>query len=103
MIEIPSGDLATYFARSRMSNYVVSTAQVGVMASLMEQLSMSSSDFDDLVTTEKNSEVNELNAEGIDTQIIYPIGRLSEEELERVLRDNTPGERMKGFERPTTN
>ena len=83
-------------------NYIVSGAQIAAMTELMEQLGLNASDLDYLVVDEKHTEASDLNAEGIDSQLNYLIGRLSEEELETVLRNIIPGATEMKFDGPPT-
>jgi hypothetical protein len=83
-------------------NYIVSNAQIAAMTELMEQLGLNARDLDDLVENEKHTEASDLNAEGIDSQLNYLIGRLSEEELEADLRKSIPGATSMEFGGPPT-
>jgi hypothetical protein len=79
------------FADWNVLNYIVSGDQIEAVAELMEHLGLNARDLDDLVVMEKREEASDLNAEGMESQINYLIGRLSEEELETVLRNSIPG------------
>jgi hypothetical protein len=69
----------------------VSDEQVEDMILLLAELGLNANDLDDLVVNEKMAEAAVTNSEGSSSQLEYLIGVLSEEELEKVLRQCVPG------------